>query len=205
MRRLMFFVSLLTLIATMATAQDQGQNEIVADDPVPASALARRPIELVLSDPDRMFLFTPKTQILVVGSRCADKNQTCLFEAEFAERDALEYRWHAETKYSRVFGSDELPRFRLEFTSGSPREGYQIVLQSRRIDSPASPWQESEYTVHIDGRPWPWPYRLAVIGGGAALGALIPHMANPSHETRRTIIGSAAGGVIGALVSTISW
>ena len=121
----------------VASAQDVTQR---GDDgpALPEGAIAEREFRLIVGTED-VQLFTPKPQILPVGERCARLKQACEFEAEIAERGALEYRWHAETEHARVFGATELPRFLVQFRSPSPSEGYKVKLLARRLDSPGRP------------------------------------------------------------------
>ena len=198
----MFAVAAMIVLWTgVAMAQDI---EIDADV-VPAGALARDPIELVLSDPDRMFLFTPKPQILPVGERCSRLRQACEFESEISERGALEYRWHAETEHARIFGATELPRFLVMFRQPSPSEGYKVKLLARRLDSPGSPWHEAEHIVHIAGRNrW---VNLAIVSGSTALGIWLsttsPNDLSPS--TRDRLVGASVGAGVGLLATKITW
>ena len=191
------------LIPAAASAQDTTQR---GDDgpTLPEGAIAEREFRLIVGTED-VQVFTPKPQILPVGERCARLGQACEFEAEIAERGALEYRWHAETAHARVFGATELPRFLVQFRRPSPAEGYKVKLLARRLDSPGDQWHEAEHIVHIAGRPW-W-VNLAVVSGTTALGVWLSTTdpENLSDAASSRLAGAALGGAVGLIATRITW
>lgn len=197
------FLAMALLIPAVASAQDVTQRGD-AGPALPEGAIAEREFRLVVGVED-VVVFTPKPQILSVGERCSRLKQACEFEAEIAERGALEYRWHAETEHARIFGATELPRFLVQFRRSSPAEGYKVKLLARRLDSPGDQWHEAESIVHIAGRPW-W-VNAAMVSGATALGVWLSttHPDDLSTTSRDRLIGASLGAGVGLLATKISW
>ena len=189
--------------------EDKKRGDVfLGQNPEPSGAIARKPIRLVLSEPEDVYLFIPKPQINTVGQRCTGVDQTCRFEATLSNEQAIQYRWHAETVNARTFGSSELPTFRVLFTKSSPPQGYFIVLNSRRLDSPQNAWSEAEFTVHVESSKRSLKKTLLIIGASAGAGALVGWATTQEEPEDTPTARAVLGGVTGAALSfafTYAW